>query len=167
MNELLKFINVFVDGRGYAGIATSAVLPKLEALTRDFGAGGMSADVEVRSGRHAKMTATLNFEGLDPDLITLFDIAEGKTIAITLRGSTEDRDGSKHAHVIKMRGFIKELDEGEWKPGEPVPLKLPMAIDYYKRERDGVELIEADPVNMIFKVRGVDQLAQHRRNIGR
>ena len=167
MKEILKFMHVFVDGRGYAGMASSVELPKMEVITRDFMAGGMSGAVEVRMARHEKLTATMQFEGIDPQLIGLFDIGEGKTISLTCRGSAEDRDGTTHAHVVKMRGFIKKLDEGEWKEGEEVPLKLELAIDYYKREHDGVELIEADPINMIFRVKGVDQLAQHRRNIGR
>lgn len=65
-----------------------------------------------------------------------------------------------------MRGFIENLDEGEWASGEEVPLKLDISLRYYKRERAGVELIEADPLNMVFRVNGADQLAQHRANIG-
>ena len=59
-----------------------------------------------------------------------------------------------------MRGFIKVLDEGEWKDGEAVPLKLDMSLRYYLRERDGVELFEVDQENMIFRVNGRDQLVQ-------
>jgi hypothetical protein len=167
IKEILQYMNAFVDGRGYAGVVSSAELPSLEVLTREYSAGGMSGAVEVRMARHEKLTASLQFEGIDPKLLTLFDIAQGAEIGITLKGSTQDRDGTAHAHSVKLRGFIKKLDEGEWKEGEDAPLKLELALSYYKREHDGVELIEADPINMIFKVKGVDQLAQHRRNIGR
>lgn len=167
IKEILQFMNVFVDGRGYAGVASSVELPKLEAITRDYGAGGMSGQVEVRMARHEKLSASIQFEGIDPKLIVLFSIAQGAEIGVTCKGSTQDRDGTTHAHSVKMRGFIKTLDEGEWKEGEDAPLKLELALSYYKREHDGAELIEADPVNMIFKVGGVDQLAQHRANIGR
>lgn len=167
MKELLQFINIFVDGRGYAGQATSVEVPKLEVLTREFSAGGMSGPVEVRNGRHKPLSAKIKFASLDPQILSLFDVGEGANVAFTVRGSTQDRNGTTHAHVIKMRGFIKVLDEGEWKDGEEAPTTLDIALDYYKREHDGAELIEADPVNMIFRVRGVDQLAQHRRNIGR
>lgn len=167
IKELLQFQQVFVDGRGYAGLASAVEVPKLEALTREFAAGGMSGPVKVRSGRHGLMEATVTFQGFDPDLYKLFGIAEGALIPLTVRGSTQDLDGNTHAHAIKMRGFIEKMDEGEWKDGEEVPLKLTISLRYYKRERAGVELIEADPINMIFRVNGVDQLAQHRANIGR
>ncbi|MDO5643676.1 MAG: phage major tail tube protein, partial [Paracoccus sp. (in: a-proteobacteria)] len=118
-------------------------------------------------GQHAALTASVTFEGFDPDLYTGFGIAEGRMLSLTVKGSTQDADGKTHAHAVKMRGFISKLDEGEWKDGESVPLKLDFDLWYYKRERAGVELIEADPVNMIFRVGGVDQLAEHRANIGR
>ncbi len=167
MKELLQYAHVFVDGRGYAGQATSVEVPKIETITREFSAGGMSGAIKVRMARHKELTAKIKFAGLDPQILSLFSIAEGVTIPFTVRASTQDRDGTTHAHVIKMRGFIETLDEGEWKEGDEAPMSIDIALDYYKREHDGVELIEADPVNMIFKVRGVDQLAQHRRNIGR
>lgn len=167
MRELLQFQQVFVDGKGYAGVASAVQVPTIELLTREFSAGGMSGPVKVRQARHGLLAATITFHGFDPDLYTSFGIAEGALLPLTVKGSTQDIDGQTHAHAIKMLGFIEKLDEGEWKDGEEVPLKLDMSLRYYKRERGGVELIEADPVNMIFRVKGVDQLAQHRANIGR
>ena len=167
IRELLQFQQVFVDGKGYAGVASAVQVPTVELLTREFSAGGMSGPVKVRQARHGLLAATITFQGFDPDLYTGLGIAEGQLLPLTVKGSTQDLDGNTHAHAIKMRGFIEKLDEGEWKDGEEVPLKLDLSLRYYKRERGGVELIEADPVNMIFRVNGVDQLAEHRANIGR
>lgn len=167
IREILQFQQVFVDGKGYAGLASAVEVPKIEVKTRDYSAGGMGGDIKIPLPRIEMMTATMTFEGFDPDLYTHFSIVEGADIPFTVRGSTQDRDGATHRHAIKMRGFITKIDEGEWKDGEAVPLKLELSLRYYKRERDGVELIEADPENMIFKISGVDQLAQHRANIGR
>ena len=167
MRELLTFQQVFVDGKGYAGEASAVQVPVIEVLTREFSAGGMGGPIEVRQGRHGLLTASLTFQGFDPDLYVSLGLTEGSLLPLTVKGSTQDIDGTTRAHAIKMRGFIKKLDEGEWKDGEEVPLKLDMSIRYYKRERAGVELVEADPVNMIFRINGVDQLAEHRANIGR
>ncbi len=167
MRELLQFQQVFVDGKGYAGVASAVQVPTIELLTREFSAGGMSGPVKVRQARHGLLAATITFQGFDPDLYTSLGLTEGTLLPLTVKGSTQDINGETRAHAIKMRGFIEKLDEGEWKDGEEVPLKLDMSLRYYKRERAGVELIEADPINMIFRVKGVDQLAQHRANIGR
>lgn len=168
MRDLLKFMNGFVDGYGYAGVISAAEVPKIEVSTREFNAAGMAGPIEVRMARLANaLMAKLTFEGFDPHLYETLDITEGALIPFTIKGSTEDGDGATHAHNIKMRGFLKVLDEGEWKDGEGVPLKLDMSLRYYKRERDGVELFEIDQENMVFRVRGNDLLAQHRTNIAR
>lgn len=167
IRELLLFQQVFVDGKGYAGVASAAEVPKVEMLTREYMAGGMSGKVKVPSGQHGALTASLTFQGLAAELYTSLNITVGSQIPFTVKGSTQDADGKTHGHTIKMRGYVTKLDEGEWKEGEDVPLKLELDLWYYKREHDGVELIEADPVNMIFRVNGADQLAEHRANIGR
>lgn len=168
MRDILKFMNSFVDGYGYAGLASTVLVPKIEVATRDFMAAGMAGPIEVRMARLANaLTSTLTFEGFDPHLYETLDITEGSLIPFTCKGSTEDSDGTTHAHNVAMRGFPKVLDEGEWKDGESVPLKLDMSLRYYRRERDGVELFEIDQENMIFRVKGKDLLAEHRANIGR
>lgn len=127
IREMLQFQQVFVDGKGYAGVASAVQVPTVELLTREFSAGGMSGPVKVRSARHSLLAAMITFQGFDPDLYTSLQLGEGSLLALTVKGSTEDLDGNKHAHAIKMRGFIEKLDEGEWKDGEEVPLKLDTA----------------------------------------
>ncbi|MGD9918606.1 MAG: phage major tail tube protein [Paenirhodobacter sp.] len=168
MRDILKYIGVFVDGYGYAGLATSAKVPKIEIAVREYKAAGMSGPIEVRMARLANvLSCELTFEGFDPHLYETLSIGEGASIPLTVKGSAEDADGATHAHKITMRGFAKVIDEGEWKEGEGVPLKLEISLRYYKRERDGVELYEIDQENMVFKVKGKDLLAEHRANISR
>lgn len=168
MRDILKFMGVFVDGYGYAGVASAVKVPKIEVAAREFKAAGMSGPIDVRMNRLANvLSAELTFEGFDPHIYETLDIGEGSTIPLTVKGSAEDGDGKTHAHKITMRGFAKVIDEGEWKEGEGVPLKLEVSLRYYKRERDGVVLYEVDPVNMVFKVKEKDLLAEHRANISR
>ncbi|MEM7295307.1 MAG: phage major tail tube protein [Pseudomonadota bacterium] len=168
MRDLLKFMNTFVDGYGFAGVASAVEVPKIEQATREFSAAGMAGPVDVRMARLSSvLMAKLTFEGFDPYIYETLDITEGSLVPLTIKGSTEDNDGTTHAHVIEMRGFLKNLDEGEWKDGESVPLKTDYSMRYYKRVRDGVTLWEIDPENMVFKVRDRDLLAEHRANIGR
>jgi uncharacterized protein len=41
-----------------------------------------------------------------------------------------------------------------------------VSLRYYREVHGGVDVNEIDVVNMVRKVRGVDQLAEHRANIG-
>ncbi len=168
MKELLQYMGVTIDGYGYAGQATEVVVPKLELATRNFSASGMSGPVKVRMARLASaLEAEMTFEGFDPHLYDTFMPLEGETIPFTVRGSTQDGDGTIHAHKIVMRGFVESHDEGTWKEGEGVPLKLKLSLRHYERHIDGVEKWAANPEGMILRRNGVDLLAQHRANIGR
>lgn len=167
IREILQFQQAFVDGQGYAGQCSEVEVPKLEVTVREIAAGGMSGAIEVRQNRHPVMTASLTFVGLPQEIYKLFGTKEGNDLPFTVRGSTEDRDGTTHPHVIKMRGFIKSIDEGVWKDGEDVPCKIELSLRYYYREADGQRLLECDPENMVFFSGETDLLAEHRQNIGR
>ena len=168
MKDMLQFIDVSVDGYGYAGVATEVELPKIEIATREFKASGMSGPIKVRMARLANaLEASLTFEGFPSALYDTLSISEGTEIPITLRGSTEDEDGATHAHKVVMRGFVEAYDEGTWKEGEAVPLKLKLSLRHYERHIDGAEKWAVNPRGMVFRKNGTDLLAQHRKNIGR
>jgi P2 family phage contractile tail tube protein len=166
IREQLKHMNVHVDGRGYVGLATAMEVPKPEAIVREFSGGGMSGAIEVNQGKHGVLQASITFGGLVPEVIGAFGMVEGADLPFVCRGSTEDRDGTTHAHKVVMRGFIKMIDEGDW-GGDDVGLKIDLSLRHYERHHDGVELLAMNPEAMIFRRNGVDQLARHRANIGR
>lgn len=43
--NILRNVNVFVDGRGYAGRAQEVTLPKLAVKTEEHRAGGLDAPI--------------------------------------------------------------------------------------------------------------------------
>ena len=48
--DVLKNMNLFVDGRGYAGVVDELTPPKLTMKTEEHRAGGMDAPVELDMG---------------------------------------------------------------------------------------------------------------------
>jgi P2 family phage contractile tail tube protein len=68
--------------------------------------------------------------------------------------------------VVTLRGGIKEVDMGDWKPGDKAEIKHAIKAVYYKLEIDGRVMYEIDPLNMIQVVDGVDQLAAERSAVG-
>ena len=60
MPRLLKNMNLFVDGRGYAGRVDEVENPKLSLKTEEHRAGGMDLPVEVELGME-KLEASLTF----------------------------------------------------------------------------------------------------------
>ena len=66
------------------------------------------------------------------------------------------------AVVVHLRGRVKEIDWGTWKPGEKVPMTAMISVWYYKLEHGGAVIHEVDVENMIRIVNGTDQLTQLR-----
>ena len=153
MRDILKYVNAFVDGYGMAGVVKNFEPPKIEQATREFVGAGMAGPVDVRLGRLANvLRCQLQFEGFDPTLYRALDIREGAFLPLTLKGSTEDRDGTTHAHTFNLRGFFKDYDEGTWEDGQDVPLKTTFSLSYYKRTRDG-EVVKSNLQVCFSKIR--------------
>lgn len=165
LDDILKNMNLFVDGRGYAGNVEELTPPKLTFKTEDFRNGGMDAPVELEMGME-KLEASFALTKYDPEVLKLFGLAPGNTKPLTFRGSVSSEDGTEKPVIIQLQGMLKEVDTGSWKPGDKMTLKGSIAVRYYKHTIDGVVVHEIDIPNMIRKVDGVDQLAKTRSNLG-
>ncbi|MDE0625480.1 MAG: phage major tail tube protein [Bryobacterales bacterium] len=160
-----KNINLFIDGRGYAGRVTEFDPPKLTIKTEDFRAGGMDAPRRIDMGMEP-MESMVTLADVDRDALKLFGLVKGEDAAMTLRGGQEGPGTGVEAVVHQLRGRITEVDWGTWKPGDVSPVKLKMDLGYYKLEVDGETDIEIDVDNMVRIIDGEDQLAEMREALG-
>ena len=163
--DVLKNINLFVDGRGYAGQVQSVSPPVLSLKTEEFMAGGMAGPIELSMSME-KMESSFTLSAYDLDILALFGVAEGSQVNFTIRGVLESFDGTTKAVAHFMRGKVKKLDSGEQKPGEIGPLKVEMTVVYYRLEHTGRVIQEIDVENMVYMANGVDILAARRAALG-
>jgi P2 family phage contractile tail tube protein len=165
LEDILKNMNLFVDGRGQAGNIEEITLPKLTSKTEEFRNGGMDAPVEVEMGME-KLEMDFTLTRFDKEVLKLFGLAPGNTKALTVRGVLVSEDGTKTPAIINCQGMLKEADAGSWKPGDKTALKLAVALRYYKLTINGEVVHEIDVPNMIRIIGGVDQLAADRAILG-
>ena len=163
--NLLKNVKLLVDGRGYAGQVAEVNLPKLNIKMEEHRDGGMDAPAEVDMGME-KLEADFSTSNIDAELLRSWGLAPGNLVPLTVRGALESEDGTVSPVTCQLRGQVKGIDHGTWKTGEKVPLKVMMAVRYYKYQHDGEDLIEIDVDNMIRMVNGVDRLAEQRAALG-
>jgi P2 family phage contractile tail tube protein len=164
--DVLKNMNLYVDGKGYAGVIEEIVLPKLTLKTEEFRGGGMDIPVKIDMGMEAIETS-FTLRKFDQDMICQFGLGNGNRPNMTIRGSmSSDEDGSEFPVVLNLRGIVTEMDFGSWKASENASLKVTVSLRYYRMEVDGNEIHEIDSANMIRKVNGIDLLAETRKNIG-
>ncbi len=163
---VLKNMNLLVDGFGYAGKVTALTPPKLSRKVEEFRAGGMDGSVELDMGLE-KLEATFTLAEFDKGVLALWNLRDLDSVLLRFRGAIErDDTGDVRAVEVTLRGRWKELDHGDWKPGEKAELKVTVACTFYSYSEDGVPLIVEDVVNMISLANGVDRLSGLRTALG-
>ena len=165
LDGILKNLNLFIDGYGYAGNVEELNLPKLTMKTDDFRNGGMDLPIEVELGME-KLESSFSLTKFDAGMLKIFGLAPGNLKPFTFRGSLASDDGTETGVIVNLRGMLKEADPGSWKPGEKATLKGAIALRYYKLTIGNEVIHEIDGPNMIRIVNGVDQLAVTRKNLG-
>lgn len=163
--DVRKNLNLFVDGRGYAGQIEEFNAPKLALVTEEFRAGGMDAPVELTMGME-KLEADFSLISYDRDVLSLFGVAEGQFVPFVAREALESFDGTVTPVVHTMRGKIREIDPGTSKAGDKPSLKVAMALVYYKLQHGDTTVIEVDVENMVRTINGTDALASTRAALG-
>jgi|GEM_PF-62136 len=185
--KVLKNFNLFIDGRGYAGLIEEITLPKLVNRTEEFRLGGLDSPVQVDMGME-KLECDFTLSEYDAYVIKLFGMEDVSSLPIPFRGShlgtiantTNDITSSGQIPfimrgglsdeinnrvlpvVVYVEGSVIELDLGQWKAGENARLKIRLALRYYRLQVDRENLIEIDVDNRIRKVAGHDQIGTFR-----
>lgn len=164
--RILKNMNLFVDGRGYAGKVDELSLPSLALKTEEHRAGGMDVPIQVDMGMEAmEMSCTLS--DFDPDVFRSFGLLDSVGLPITVRGATQAQGSATVTPVVvNVRGGWKTIDPGAWSPGNKNPLSLTCAASYFRLTIGGEDLVEIDAINMVRRINGVDQLEGQRTAIG-
>lgn len=163
--DVLKNLNLFVDGRGYAGQIDEYNAPDLTLSTEDYRAGGMDAPIAIEMGQEPLETS-FALIAYDSDVLRQWGVAQGASLPFIVRGALESFDGTVKPVVHRMRGKITSLSRGVWAPGQKPALTVTMRLVYYQEVHDGEVTHEIDVENMIRIVDGVDRLAAQRAAIG-
>lgn len=163
--DVRKNLNIFVDGRGYAGQCDEFNAPVLALKVEEYRGGGMDIPVDITMGME-KMESDFSLIAYDRAVLALFGVAEGITVPFVARELLESHDGTITPVIHTMRGKIVRIEPGTSKAGDKPALKIAMSLTYYKLQHGGEVIQEVDAVNMIHVVRGKDALAAQRAALG-
>lgn len=163
--QTLTNMNLFVDGKGYAGKVSKVTLPKLTRKTDDFRAGGMDGPVKIGMGMEG-LQASFSLNGIDPDVLKFFGLSDDTAFNGVFRGAFKQLTGEVTPAIVTLKGMLSELDAGDWTPGEKNENTHTVDLTYYKLEIDGQTVHELDPVNCVSIIGGNDEAAAERAAIG-
>lgn len=163
--EVLSNCVAFIDGVSFAGEVTSLTLPKVALKTDAFRGGGMAGEVEVSMGVE-KLESGFSTTGVRREALKWFGLSDRTACNAVFRGSFKGLKGKVTPVIVTMRGGLKEVDMGDWKPGDKAETKHTMSLTYYKLEVGGRLIYEIDMLGLVLVVDGVDQLAEERSALG-
>lgn len=160
--------NIYIDGLNLWGTAEEVTMPDVKAAMAEFKALGNIGKVELFSGID-KMELKIKWNSKFADVDKLMaDFT--KTRNIQVRQNIDVYSGSalsaRQPLVTYLRGTSKQIQAGNQKPHDNVETESQFNITYIKQEINGVEVFEFDAMNNIYRVDGVDLLAQYRANLG-
>ncbi|QOE32752.1 tail tube protein [Achromobacter phage Mano] len=163
--DVVKYFNIFVDGRGYAGQSTEFNPPNLSLATEEFRAGGMAAPVDLTMGME-KLVSDFSLQSYNRDVLANFGVVEGQLVPFVIREALESWDGTQTGVVHTMRAKIVTIEQGTRAPGQLAPMKVNLSLAYYKLQHGGQVVHEIDVENMVANINGTDLLAGFRGLLG-
>jgi uncharacterized protein len=163
--RVLKNLNLFIDGRGYAGRVDQITLPTLTLVTEEHRAGGMDAPVDLDMGMEV-LRSTFTLSDFDEEVYALFGRLDAEAVPFSVRGALQAQGQETTPVIAQMRGGVRELDPGDWAPGTKNTLTCEATLSYFRLTIGAREVVEVDVPNMVRIVDGFDQLAGQRLALG-
>ena len=167
--ERMRLFQIYVDGSMEPGIAEGE-FPNMEYMTSEVkGAGIAGAAETIVPGLFASTTCTIKWRTTPKNFYIL---AEPRVHDLDMYADIEVFDAglgqtkTQQLHIY-MKAQTKHYNLGSLVVGESQEAETEHEVIYIKVDYDNVNKIELDKYNYIYKVNGVDYLADSRRALGR
>jgi P2 family phage contractile tail tube protein len=164
--EVIHSFNVYKSGNKLIGLTGEVNLPDFDAMTETIsGAGILGEFEEVLIGMFGSMEQEIPFRVLDDDIFSLMNPLE--VLDLTLRAAeqyTVKNTGAidfKGMRVV-VRGKQKSFKPGKVQNATQMDASVTVEVVYIMIEIDGVQKVELDKLNYVYKVNGVDLLQKVR-----
>lgn len=155
--------NVYNEGNRLLGMGDEMSLPDFEASSETITGAGILGEIDDPTvGYFGNQEIEIPFRLLDKEAMSMMYMT--KAIHLTIRGACQstDSEGNIAFKPIRcvVRGRSKKLAAGKFKNGNPMDTSVSLTVLYILIEVDGETVIELDKLNEVFKVNGIDMLAE-------
>lgn len=158
----LKNMNLFLDGITHLAKIPEYTPPKVSLQIEDYRGGGMLGPIGVNLGVE-KLEAEFTAGGLIVAPLVQFGAAQHDAAMLRFAGAFQsDSSGGWTAVEDVLRGRYTEIDNGNRAPGKDTEHKFKFYASYYRQTIGGIEALEIDMLGGVFRVYGVDRMAEMR-----
>ena len=166
-----KSINfsVYLEGVDLLGVA-EGTLPNFEAMTSEVKGAGIAGTVDsIVLGHFNSMTLSLTWRNTTNAFMKLF---QHRTNNIDMYHALQYYDSALGEYKViplhvYMKATTKTSTPGNAVVGDNMDTQTEFEITYIKIWRDNIERVELDKYNYIYRVDGVDYLADVRTALGK
>lgn len=163
--------SVYLESEDLLGVAEGN-FPQLEAMTSEVKGAGVAGVVNsIVLGHFNSTTISLTWRNVTKDFLKLYghythNLDFYEAMQYYNAGTGEYASETVPLHVY-MKAITKSQNPGKLVVGDSMGVQTEHEVVYMKIERDGKEWIELDKYNYIYKVDGVDYLAEVRTALGK
>ncbi len=164
---LLNNFNTYGGGHKFVGVSAEVTLPNFEYLTETIDGSGIGGEIEEAvEGSFGSLETETTFQNIGLEMFEFIT----QTGIITYRGSMQMTDTGSQTNdfsgiVVTTKGKVKSFDLGTLKKGGKGEPKVVREITYCKITIGGVNVLELDKYNLVWKLNGVDRLQKVRAQI--
>jgi P2 family phage contractile tail tube protein len=161
--QIIRDMNVFLDGKGYLGTVSAFKLPEIaQDMTESNGPIG----AKYAKGTIKAMECSFKVNTLDANTFSAFGIsAFNKNKApFVFKGSLYEDGKSKSVFVV-ITGDIESISVGELEAGKIIEQEVKMHAQFYSLTVDNKPIILVDVKNTICRIGEVDYLADVRSHL--
>ena len=166
--EKMSKFQVYSDNGVLLGIADGN-FPSLEFQTTEISGAGIAGTLDSPGGgMFGSLTVTLNWRTTSRDFIRL-GTPDAHTLDMYAEQLSYDAGKGtykKQRFHVYMKALTKKLDMGKLASMESQEASTEHEVYYMKVDIDGIEQLEIDKFNYVYKVLGRDYMAETRRNLG-
>lgn len=159
--QILRDMNILVDGIGNLGVSKSVELPKIEYLTTERG-GAMAVEEVIPLVK--AMSAKISLNEYNPEAFSAANKVFGSGTTIFIKGSTVQGD-AKVPVLATIKGKVKLLENPFPEAGKEVEMNIEISVSAYSFEINGQKKIDIDTDNLVCVIDGVDLYAELRAHI--
>lgn len=160
--------NIYLDAASLLGKAEELNLPELKAKLSEHKALGLVGSIETFSG-FDKLEGKIKLTSYYPDVLKKL-ANPFKPVQLQARASMQAHEQGGVVREIPVVTIVtatfKNVPLGNQKQHDNVELEMSYSATYIKQTIDGEDVLEYDVLANIFKVGGVDLLAEYRNNTG-
>lgn len=160
--------NIYLNGGNLLGKADEVVLPNMKLKMVEVKALGMFGAMEFPAGMD-KLESKIKWNSFYDD-VWVQAMNPFSAVQLMIRGSVETYTSAGRVSEIPLVSFVvgqfKGTDMGTFKQHDNAEFESMLSTTACKQIYNGTTILEYDALSNIYRVNGVNLLAQYKINIG-